>query len=79
MYHGKKIFNMVRDHVHMFSIVQGGGEVTVFLLCPSWSTFVPPHHSKVPEELFMRFDSCYSPTFSIHLHILGTSQQIKAF
>lgn len=37
-----------------------------------------PQESPRREELFMKSDFCYSPTFSIHLHILGTSQQIKA-
>lgn len=78
MYHRKKIFNMVRDHVHMVSVVQGGGEVIVFLAllgAPLFdhSTGKPPKRRALHELWFL-----LCPTFSIHLHILRTSQQIKA-
>lgn len=80
MSHEKEIFTMGREQVHMVSIISGGGEayITVFHAL-FLSPFVRTFHGKAPEELFMKSDFCYSPTFSIHLHILGTYQQIKAF
>lgn len=81
MSHEKEIFTMGREQVHMVSIFSGGGEVYIIVFHALFflSPFVRTFHRKAPEELFMKSDFCYSPTFSIHLHILGTYQQIKAF
>lgn len=70
---------MVREQVHMVSIIQGGGEVDILSSVPFFEALCSHISQESPEELFMKFEFCYSPTFSIHLHILGTSQQIKAF
>lgn len=57
----------------------GGGDGIRCLPWPSLNSFVRTFHRKASKQLFVKFDFCYSPKVLIHLHILGTYQQIKVF
>lgn len=79
MYLGKKIFNMVRDHVHMVSVVQGGGEVTVYLAllgAPLFdhSTGKPPKRRALHEIRFLLFPYIFNPP--PHFRNFSTNQSI---
>lgn len=70
---------ILREQVHMVCRYSGGGDSIRCLPCPSLNPFVRTFHRKASKHLFVKFDFCSSPKVLIHLHILGTYQQIKVF
>lgn len=70
---------MVRDHVHMVSVVQGGGEVTVYLAllgAPLFdhSTGKPPKRRALHEIRFLLFPYIFNPP--PHFRNFSTNQSI---